>query len=581
MTDLKPAPDADEGAVRSAPCAVRSGPEPDPRPRRDSAALPPSTPNPEPRIPPVEPDIIIKRTFSFRLPRWAWFAIASWLASGLFLVGIPAALEWLGDRHAADVGDDLRACRTRGADGLDDAETADRLYRAEAWFPFWQERATPRRAELIARIVRGLEDCRAAGPAPDGLVDRSMGDATARLPEVLAGSENPRFLRRLVEGFLLRSGREREIVALEPHLSRGGDVELRVRAHLRLGDPAGAARVWSDPRVTMDAATATWLGRGVIACLAGDYADALPALDATWRVHVSSDPGAAWRAAFLDIQAECASRAGATDVVLRTIASLEKNRVGAPLAARYRAELAPGTVVEELRRLLEAHGIDAFNGAALDDQLLALWLFARHRSPEDLLNAAAGEPVERELESLASLRTGVDLFQERLFPPLDEPRLLAVVDALTSPPADIWGGPQVASHLLVLLAVRLGRRWDPRLDETLDRAAALRPGWDVPARLRDALRALHEDPAALSDASLDLPALLASPLSPSQKIETLRRGPASPESLSSLLLRLTRLVVAGRSLGLDVQPWTNQLAALRAMVDAQPNDRLLRLGDVL
>jgi hypothetical protein len=401
------------------------------------------------------------------------------------------------------------------------------------------------------------------------------------LSEVLAGAKNPPFLRSMVEGFLLRSGREREIVALEPHLPRGGDVELRVRAHLRLGDPAGAAQVWVDRQASMNAATATRLGRGVILCLAGDYADALPALDATWRMHVSSDPGAAWRAAFLGLQAECASRAGAADVLAQTVASLARIRAGVPLAEHYQAELVPDAVVAELRRRLDEDGVDAFDADTVDDQLTALWLLARHGSLDDLLAAAAGAPVERELGLLVVGRTGVELFQERRHPPLDEPRLLAVVDALLAPPADAQGGKEAAADLLVLLAVRLGRRWDPRLDETLDRAEALRPGWDVPARLRDAFRALHENPAALSDASLDLPALLASPLSPSQKIEVLRRGPASPESLSSLFLRLTRLVVAARSLGLDVRPWSEQLTALRSMVDTQPNDRLLRLGDVL
>jgi hypothetical protein len=354
-----------------------------------------------------------------------------------------------------------------------------------------------------------------------------------------------------------------------------------VRAHLRLGDPAGAARVWRQTKATMDASTATRLGRGVIACLAGHYADALPALDATWRVHVSSDPGAAWRAAFLGLQAECASRAGATDALAQAVAALEKTRAGTTLAARYRALLAPDGVVAELLRRLDLDGIDAFNGEPLDDQVFALWLLARSGAPEDLLNAAAGEPAERELDSIVSGRTGTGLFLERTWPPIDEARLLEVVDALTAPAVASQGGKEAAAHLLALLAVRLGRRWDPRLDETLARAEALRPGWDVPARLRDAFRALHEDPAALSDAVLDLPALLAAPLSPSQKLEVLRRGPASPESLSSLFLRLTRLVVAARRLGLDMRPWSDQLAALRAMVDAQPNDRLLRLDDVL
>jgi len=527
--------------------------------------------------PTSEPEIVIKRTFSFRLPRWMWIGLLTWLVSGLFLFGIPASLEWLGDRHAADVGDDLRACRARGPAGLDDAETADLLYRVQAWFPFWEPRATPRRAELIARIVRGLDDCQAGGAAPDGLVDRSVRDAAAHLPEVLAGAQNPRFLRRLVEGFLLRSGRERDIVALEPHLSRGGDVELRVRAHLRLGDPAGAAQVWSEPGATMDSWMATRLGRGMVFCLAGDYADALLALDQPWRLHVSSDPGTAWRNAFLGIQAECAARAGAPDTVAQVLSLLEKTRAGASLAVRYRAELAPDGVVAELRRRLEVDGIDAFSGETLDDQLFALWLLAKNGAPEDLLNAAAGEPAERELDSIVSGRTGTELFLERTWPPIDEPRLLEVVDALTAPSVASQGGKEAASHLLV---VRLGRRWDPRLDETLDRAKTLRPGWDLPNRLRASLRALHEDPAALSDDALDLPALLAGPLSPSQKIEVLRRGPAAPESLSSLFLRLTRLVVAGRRLGVDVRPWSDQLAALRAMVDAQPNDRLLRLGDV-
>ncbi len=529
----------------------------------------------------LDPEIVIRRTFSFRLPRWAWFAIASWLASGLFLVGIPASLEWLGDRYAADVGDDLRTCRTGGDDALDDADTADGLYRAEAWFPFWSPRAVPRRAELLARMVRGLEDCQAAGPAPDGLPERIVRRALDRLPEVLAGAENPRFLRRLVERFLLRSAREPEIVALEPRLPRDGDVELRVRAHLRLGDPTGAARVWREPNAAMDARSAALLGRGVVSCLAGDYGDALPALDADWRLHGSSDPGAAWRAAFLGLRAECAARAGADDVLAQVLASLAKLRAGAPLADFYRAELFPDAVLAELRRRLDDEGVDAFDAATLDEQLAAMSLLARRGSADDLLAATAGAPVEQELALVTTGRDGIELFEERPHPPLDEPRLLAVVDALAAPAVASQGGDDDAAELLVLLAVRLGRRWDPRLDATLDRAETLRQGWDVPGRLRSAFRALHEDPAALSDASLELPALLASPLSPAQKLEVVRRGPASPESLSSVFLRLTRLVVVARRLGIEAAPWEERLRALRAMVDAQPNDRLLRLGDVL
>jgi len=41
-----------------------------------------------------------------------------------------------------------------------------------------------------------------------------------------------------------------------------------------------------------------------------------------------------------------------------------------------------------------------------------------------------------------------------------------------------------------------------------------------------------------------------------------------------IFFQLTNLVVHGRELGVDVSEYEAQLAALRAMVDAQPNPRL-------
>ena len=70
-------------------------------------------------------------------------------------------------------------------------------------------------------------------------------------------------------------------------------------------------------------------------------------------------------------------------------------------------------------------------------------------------------------------------------------------------------------------------------------------------------------------------------MTPRQKVERLLRGAGTPSTLSGLFLRLTRLVVVGRLLQVDVRRWEEQLQALRRMVDEQPNDRLLRAAEPL
>jgi hypothetical protein len=523
-------------------------------------------------------ELYARRPFAPRLPRWAWIGIVSWLLAGFVLLVVPILIGWLGGRYQDDVTDELRACRDRGTEGLDDAETADLLFRIEGWFPFWEPRAKPHRAELVAQVAGGIEACRRNGAAPAGLVDRGVAFVVDRLPEMHDATYRPAALRARIEDFLLGLGREREIVDLERRLPRGGDIELRVRAHLRLGDLAGAARLWREPDAGMTGSAAVFLGRGLLLCLAGDYPAGLTALDETRRAQLSADPAGQSRAAFLGLEAECALRAGAVERLAELVATLDWTRGGAALAARYGAELQRDAEVSELRARVEQDGPAAFDAFELDDQILALALLAGGAAQDELLAAAGGGPARREVEALEGDWTGESLYDDRLHPPVDENRLRQAVDALAGPSATS-DGKSATAELLALLAVRLGRRWDPRLEETLDRAAALRPGWPLPERLRTSFRALHGEGQFDGGTALGVRTIVESPAPPLQKLEELLRGAGPPATMSALFLRLTKLIVVGRTVGIDVRRWDEQLQALRRMVDEQPNQRLLRVAE--
>ncbi|MBI5490016.1 MAG: hypothetical protein HY905_21965 [Deltaproteobacteria bacterium] len=506
-----------------------------------------------------------------------WIGIVSWLLSGVILLVVPAVLGWIGGRYQDDVTGELSACRETGGAGLDDAETADTLFRVQSWFPFWKPRAAPRRAELVAQVAAGLEACRRSDPPPDRLVDRGVQLVCDRLPETIGAAADPRALRRRIEEFLLDFGREKELVALEKRLPSGGDVERRVRAHLRLGDVAGAADQWRAPDATSDSRTTTYLGRGLILCLARDYDAALPELDRTWRAHVADDRGAAWRAQFLGAAAECARRAGDWTRLDEFLVEVPRTPLGSALAARYRAELRDGRMDGATGDRMPVDQDPAFDRTTLDDRFLSIARAATTGTPEELLAAANGTAVQDELRALEADAPPERFFDDRWFPPLAEAGMRAAIDALAG--FDTPGAHEAAAELLVLLAVRLGRRWDDHLEETLARAESLRPGWTLPQALRTTFRELHGEDATDGGRALGVEKLLASSATPRQKLEDLLRGAGTPASLSVLLLRLTRLVVVGRAVGVDVRRWEEQLAALRAMVDAQPNPRLLRFAE--
>ncbi|MBI5502763.1 MAG: hypothetical protein HY907_21135 [Deltaproteobacteria bacterium] len=517
--------------------------------------------------------------FRGRFPRWVWIGLVSWLLAGVVLLVVPAVLGWIGGRYQDDVTDELAECRTTGLAGLDDAATADTLFRVESWFPFWKPRAAPRRAELVAQVAASIEACRRRGPPPDGLTERGVEFVVARLPEVYGAAADPPAVRRRVEEFLLASGREKELLALAKRLPHGGDVERRVRAHLRLGDPSGAADAWRAPGAGTSAPAATHLGKGIVLCLAGEYDAALLELDATWRAHVTGDPGATWRAEFLGAAAECALRAGDLEALERFLAGVPRTRLGAALAARYRAELGEQRLPSPVDGGPPFEQDPAFERTTLDDRFLPLALAALDGTPDELLAAARSPAVERELHALETGPSPERLFDDRSFPPLDEPRLRAAIDVLAG--LDAPGAREAAAGLLVLLGVRLGVRWDPRLEETLARAASLRPGWTLPQTLRTTFRALHGEGTTGGGGAAGGDAVAGSGAIPRQDLEELLRGAGTPAPLSALFLRLTRLVVAGRALQVDVKRWEDQLAALRAMVDAQPNPRLLRFAEPL
>lgn len=178
----------------------------------------------------------------------------------------------------------------------------------------------------------------------------------------------------------------------------------------------------------------------------------------------------------------------------------------------------------------------------------------------------------------------------------------------------------------LIVAVRLHRRWDPRAAAAVDLAEQCWPEWALPHVVRVGFAFFHGDWEVFDREAADLDSLsqlrqvraemvgTAEPadapelgfswedirlgvliphrrvhqsiaillhisFSADEKIATLRRQEQAA-SLSSIFLRLTNLIVYGRELGVNVQPWLAQLEALQNLVNAQPNLRLLSGANV-
>ena len=263
---------------------------------------------------------------------------------------------------------------------------------------------------------------------------------------------------------------------------RGGDAGRGVGAHRRLGDPGGAARVWRASDAATSPRTATWRGKGVVLCLAGDYDAALPELERHWRTSVEADRSGTWRAEFLGVVAECALRAGDKAQLDVAVDEMSRTRRGRALAFRYEAESDPGKAVARLQRRLALDPNGENDRSTLDDQVFALSILADAGDPDELPAYAAGGPAGLELAVLEANPPGESLYDDRLHPPFDG-RLRRAIDALA-------GLEAPAAHDAAAGLTRPARRAPgPPLDDRMAEAGAC---GGVPAGL-DAARADRRD----------------------------------------------------------------------------------------
>ena len=369
--------------------------------------------------------------FRARFPRWVWVGLASWLLAGVALLVVPAVLGWLGGRYQNDVTDELSSCRTNGLAGLDDAETADGILRVQSWFPFWAPRAAPKRAELVAQVAAGVGRA-AGGSPPAGLVERGVGFVAGGLPDASAPPPTRTPCATASRSSSSPSAERRSWSPWRDGSPRGGDAGRGVGAHRRLGDPGGAARVWRASDAATSPRTATWRGKGVVLCLAGDYDAALPELERHWRTSVEADRSGTWRAEFLGVVAECALRAGDKAQLDVAVDEMSRTRRGRALAFRYEAESDPGKAVARLQRRLALDPNGENDRSTLDDQVFALSLLADAGAPDELPAYAAGGPAGLELAVLEANPPGESLYDDRLHPPFDG-RLRRAIIALADP----------------------------------------------------------------------------------------------------------------------------------------------------
>jgi len=519
---------------------------------------------------------------------------------------LPWSFGKLGKRASSRANDELREC-----DGLDAARSARRWFSWQGWAPGWADTAMEGKRDLVFQITNGLTVCSFSKPPPEGFVDRTAGYLRGLLREVAPDPDGSYGSRYQVEELLHRFGRDRMTVDLESELPAGGDVSERVRAHLYLGDLSGAAAVWREPKAQVhEEYTPQLLTQGVVLCMAGDYPAAMPAFER--RLALLEQLPRQWSLPqHVADYAECAIRAGKPELV----AELTKQHPGVAGSAYYHAAVA-----------LERGNYDAAEAAIPNDLKGADVLYAallcgiRARSGDlpGTFEASQTQSLHHEVISLsAPNRTRAELYNTIFFPVIDERYLLEAATLLASPGDDPRAAEmrRAAAELYALVAARLGRRWDPRAAEMLDRCRKLAPDWPVPDQLDTLLAFFHGDwkrfdqragedfadlrtlgerlrvaaseggqgdPKRADELALSglnpsgtrtfetIETLLRSKLSPAQKLGTLRVQ-LLEAPLPSLFFRLTNVVVYGRLLGADVTPFEEQLAALRAMLAAQPN----------
>ena len=517
-------------------------------------------------------------------PRSVWTRRA--LLTGALTLGVlPWTLGLVGDMLQRGSNQTLTRCDPAGFGSY---RTADGLYALQAVFPGWRAAALKGRTQGVTSVVNGVRVCAISRAAPPALVNGLVLIARERLADT-AGAQGFEHARRELEETLHEHGRDREIVALQEALPRGGDVEPRVRAHLYLGDLEGAANTWREPNAhgapwTHDRASS----KGNVLCMAGDFEAGLEALEAETR----DDADTRFRIG------ECAVRAGRLDLaeeMARALVAMEGRNAAAWLRARV--ALARG---HEARAVAES---DANGGAS------AL--------PLAMLGATVSRGHWRPLRAALRPFHGV-VYDASMHPVVSIARLEAIAAraARQAEEDDDANLRELASTLYSALALRRSRRWDPAAAEAFEHALALTAEpervnrlraacafhhgeWNVPpdvdlSRLRQLGRAFEGDetiqlqptnagnrlslyalhPNELRDTEQALVELYRASMPDTQKLEMLREQKLTAD-LPAIFFRLGLLAVYGPRFGADASRYTAQMAALRAMVVGQPNPYLL------
>lgn len=529
----------------------------------------------------------------------------SLVIGAIVFAALPYGLGKLGQSRRATGSDRLRDC---DASGVSYMAQADFVHAAQALFPGWRPHAINRRADVLSRAANGTRVCQYEVPPDDDVVVETLAFIDERLPEVTDASDYD-FTAGYTEELLHVAGRDRELVALARRLPPGGNVRQRVTAHLYLGDVAGAADAWREPDAHVGGYDFLFgISRAFVLCLDEDYEAADAAFEEALVAFDAEEANVPMPHRPLQLRAyraECALRAGDLESARAVAAEMQELETrGGGLgdrSARVRAELAirAGEPVRAIETLAP------FRNDGGGSHLTTVWLLVQLDRVQDALDTF--ERGQLAYFTSPGISRQVQIFDNYRVPMLDETRLRETLERLA--PREDEAARELAAKLYGLLAVQLGRRWDPEADTMFDEALARRPDDPWLRLMRSRMAFFHgEGELSEGDPLLDpdqhpqtegpperavrddiaigglsarartvhgIRRLHAMSVSDGAKLEVLRTQEQNT-TWPGVFFRLTNLIVHGRRLGADTTAWEEQLEALRAFVDAQPNAVLLQ-----
>lgn len=516
------------------------------------------------------------------------------------LVTVFGVLPWSLGALAESKQDHVNATLRRCEPDFDGASTAVELRVAQGYFPGFGAVASAGRSAVIYSVANGVAVCMIDQSPPVAIHDGFLVFVRQHADAITADSGDARVE---LERELHRLALDRELLELSSRWPVEGAGRGRSTAYLHVGDLAGAAELWRTDGVSSDRFGFSTYPPGVLLCMAGNHDEGLRWLRAWMQDH----PDEVWRDKARAAWAECAVRSG--DPV-----ALDEALHDAPpsLTKYYRARVEAERGREE--RALALLDWEHREDEDLDAQLLQVWLLLRLGRVSEALTVLENDRLGYALREVG----GEDTLDERIyneiyFPMVDERRLDQIAsllhDARPEPPA---ADDELASRLRsalasihLWLAIEQGVRWNDA--EAAERLSAARRAWPQWGRPDDIERLLadvhgglvskallaqdHPDPPLSRDFALVLlnppgkfgvHAQLGSILGARsmdvrhKQIHIARQE--QDRSWRTHFLHLTIRISAAEALGADASELREQLGAVRALVEGEPNAHLLQFS---